>query len=201
VLELGRAYLSTLTLPEVALPHLRDFVAELREPSTVAVLDREQIIYIAHVPANRALSVVVTVGGRDPAAATALGRTLLAAQSDEWLAAYLKEVELQAYTPRTIVDPARLRMELEAIRRQGFALVDEELEEGLRAVAVPVHDGDGRVVAAVNAALHTSRWPLEAIRTVLVPRLQAAADGIDSDLAAAGVVSYDLSRQWLGGDE
>ena len=137
VLELGRAYLSSLTLPEVALPHLRDFMAELRESSTVAVLDREQIIYIAHVPANRSLSVSITVGGSDPAAATALGRVLLAAQSDEWLDGYLSEVELTAYTPRTIVDPERLRSELRRIRRQGFAIVDQELEEGLRAVAAP----------------------------------------------------------------
>ena len=90
VLELGRAYLSTLTLPEVALPHLRELVRELREPSTVAVLDREHIIYIAHVPADRALSVKVTVGGRDPASATALGRMLLASQEDEWLDGYLQ---------------------------------------------------------------------------------------------------------------
>ncbi len=201
VLELGRAYLSSLTLPEVALPHLRDFVAELRESSTVAVLDREQIIYIAHVPANRSLSVSITVGGRDPSGATALGRVLLAAQSDDWLDAYLSRVDLVAYTPRTIVDPKRLRAELLRIRKQGFAVVDQELEEGLRAVAAPVHDGDGRVVAAVNAALHTSRWPLDALRTSLVPRLLAAAGAIDGDLAAAGVVSYDLTRQWLGGDE
>ncbi len=197
VLELGRAYLSSLTLPEVALPHLRDFMAELRESSTVAVLDREQIIYIAHVPANRSLSVSITVGGRDPAAATALGRVLLAAQSDEWLDGYLSEVELTAYTPRTIVDPERLRSELLRIRRQGFAIVDQELEEGLRAVAAPVHDGDGRVVAAVNAALYTSRWPMDTLRSSLLPRLLAAAEAIDGDLAAAGVVSYDLTRQWL----
>jgi IclR family pca regulon transcriptional regulator len=201
VLELGRAYLSSLTLPEVALPHMRELVAELRESSTVAVLDRAQIIYIAHVPANRSLSVSITVGGRDPSAATALGRVLLAAQSDEWLDRYLAEVELVAYTRRTIVDPERLRAELLRIRKQGFAVVDQELEEGLRAVAAPVHDGDGRVVASVNAALHTSRWPMDTIRNALLPQLLAAAEAIDGDLAAAGVVSYDLTRQWLGGDE
>ena len=201
VLELGRAYLSNLTLPEVALPHLRDLVEEVRESSTVAVLDRDQIIYIAHVPADRVLSVTVTVGGRDPAAATALGRMLLASQSDEWLDAYLAGVQLTQHTARTIVEPERLRAELLRIRRQGYALVDQELEEGLRALAAPVHDADGRVVAAVNLALHTSRWPVELIRSTLVPRLLAAASAVDGDLAAAGVVSYDLTRQWLGGDE
>jgi IclR family pca regulon transcriptional regulator len=126
---------------------------------------------------------------------------LLASQSDEWLDGYLLQVELSAYTSRTIVEQERLRAELERIRGQGFALVDQELEEGLRAVAVPIHDGDGRVVAAVNVALHTSRWPLDTIRNHLVPRLLAAAAAIDGDLAAAGVVAYDLTRQWLGGDE
>jgi IclR family transcriptional regulator, pca regulon regulatory protein len=201
VLELGRAYVSTLTLPEVALPHLRDLVTEARESSTVAVLDREQIIYIAHVPAKRSLSISVTVGGRDPSSCSALGRVLLAAQSDEWLDRYISETELVAYTPRTIVDPERLRAELLRIRKQGYAVVDQELEEGLRAVAAPVHDGDGRVVAAVNSALHASRWPMDTIRSTLLPRLLAAAEAIDGDLAAAGVVAYDLTRQWLGGDD
>ncbi len=201
VLELGRACLSNLTLPEVALPHLRDLVADIRETSTVAVLDRGQIIYIAHVPADRVLSVEVTVGGHDPAEATALGRMLLASQDDAWLDRQLAEVELVPYTSRTIVDPRRLRRELQRVRRHGFAVVDQELEEGLRAVAVPLHDGEGRVVAALNAALYASRWPLEAIRRTLVPRLLETAAAIDAELAAAGVVSYDLTRQWLGGDE
>jgi IclR family pca regulon transcriptional regulator len=200
VLELGRAYLSNLTLPEVALPHLRDLVAGVRESSTVAVLDRGQIVYIAHVRADRVLSVLITVGGRDPAEATALGRMLLASQSDEWLDRYLVQVRLVPHTSRTIVDPARLRGELARVRRQGFALVDQELEEGLRAVAVPIHDGEGRVVAAVNVALHASRWSIEAIRTVLVPSLLETAAAIDADLAATGVVSYDLTRQWVGDD-
>ena len=117
------------------------------------------------------LSVSVTVGGRDPAAATALGRVLLAAQSDEWLDDYLAEVRACARTRRARSStPERLRAELDRIRRQGFAFVDQELEEGLRAVAAPLHDGDGRVVAAVNVALHTSRWPMDAIRSTLVPR-------------------------------
>jgi IclR family pca regulon transcriptional regulator len=201
VLELGRAYLSNLTLPEVALPHLRDLVAEVRESSTLAALDRDQIIYIAHVPADRVLSVSVTVGGHDPAATTALGRVLLASQSDAWLDGYLSEVQLVPITARTIVEPERLRAELLRVRRQGFALVDQELEEGLRAVAVPIHDGEGRVVAAANVALHASRWPIDAIRSTLVPKLLAAAAAIDGDLGAAGVVSYDPRRQWLGEDE
>jgi IclR family pca regulon transcriptional regulator len=201
VLELGRTYLSNLTLPDVALPHLRDLAAELRESSTVAVLHRGRIIYIAHVPADRALSVAVTVGGHDPAEATALGRVLLASQDEDWLDRHLAGAELVRYTTRTLVDPSRLRAELDRVRRRGYALVDQELEEGLRAVAVPLHDGVGRVVAAVNVAVHAGRWPIEAIRGDLVPRLLETAASIDADLAAAGVVSYDLTRQWLDGED
>jgi IclR family pca regulon transcriptional regulator len=199
VLELGRAHLSSLTLPEVALPHLRQLVAEVRESSTVAVLDRDEIVYISHVPAERVLSVSVTVGARDPAAATSLGRMLLASQGDERLDAYLAEVRLVPYTSRTIVEPERLRAELLRVRRLGYALVDQELEDGLRALAVPIHDGEGRIVAAANLALYASRWPIEAIRRLLVPQLLAAAAAVDGDLVAAGVPAYDLTRQWLGG--
>src|SRR5262249_46879278 len=192
VLELGRAYLSNLTLPDVALPHLQDLVAELRESSTVAVLDRGRIIYIAHVPADRALSVAVPVGGHDPAEATGLGGLLLAPGDEGWLAGHRAGVELVPYPARPLVAPPRLRAELDRVRRQGYALVDQELEEGLRAVAVPLHDGVGRVVAAVNVAVHAGRWPIEAIRGSLVPRLLETAASIDADLAAAGVVSYHL---------
>jgi IclR family pca regulon transcriptional regulator len=197
VLELGRAYLSSLTLPDVAFPHLRELVAAVRESASVAVLDGGDVIYLAHVSAERVLSVSVSIGGRDPASPTSLGRVLLAAQTDEWLDGYLAEVELAPLTARAIVEPERLRAELQRVRKQGWAFVDQELEEGLRALAVPVHDGEGRVVAAVNVALHASRWPLDAIRGSLLPQLLGTAAAIDQDLAACGVASYDLTRQWL----
>ena len=135
VLELGRAYLSGLTLPDAALPHLRGLVGAVRESSSAAVLDGDRIVYVAHVSARRVLSVSVTVGSCDPAFATSLGRVLLAAQSDEWLDRFLETAVLSPLTARTVVDPERLRAELLKVRRQGWALVDQELEEGLRAVA------------------------------------------------------------------
>ena len=109
--------------------------------------------------------------------------------------------ELAPYTPRTIVDAGLLRAELDRVRRQGFAFVDQELEEGLRAWPCRCTTARGGCVAAVNVALHASRWSIEAVRGTLVPRVRETAAAIDSDLAAAGVVSYDLTRQWLGSDE
>ena len=193
VLELGRAYLSGLTLPDLALPHLRELVASVRESSSVAVLDGERIVYIAHVAAKRVLAVTVTVGSEDPAWATSLGRVLLAAQSDEWLDRYLERAELPALTARTITQRGRLRAELEKVRKQGWALVDQELEVGLRAVAAPIHDAHGRVVAAVNVDPQATRWTVGAIRSTVLPQLLEKAAAIDVELA-----SVDGARRGVG---
>ncbi len=183
VLELGRPYLSSLTLPEIALPHLRDFVADVRESSSLAILDGSDIVYVAHVAAKRIMSVSVSVGTRDPAFATSLGRVLLAGQSDASIAA----LQLEPITGSTIVDPGALLVELGGIREQGWALVDQELEEGLRALAAPIHDEHGHVIAAANVAVHASRWTIDAIRGDLLPRLLEATAAIDVDLQATGV--------------
>ena len=118
---------------------------------------------------------------------------LLAGQGEAWLEGYLEGVALAAITPRTIVDPGRLGVELRRVRRQGFALVDQELEEGLRALAVAIREPGGAVVGAVNVAVHTSRWTVEAIRGRLLPRLRAAAAAIETDLGAAGVAAVALA--------
>ena len=186
VLELGRPYLSSMTLPELALPHLRDFVADVREPATVAVLDGPDIAYIAHVPSRRVLSVSVSVGTRDPAFASSLGRALLAGQDEAWLDGYLKTTQFPSFTEKTVTDRGELADELARVREAGFALVDQELEEGLRALAVPIHDSDGRVIAAVNVAVHAKRWTVDAMRAQLLPRLIAAVAAIERDIGAAG---------------
>ena len=185
VLELGRPYLSSFTLPEIALPHLRDATDELRESSSLAVLDGTDIVYVAHAPAKRILSITINIGTRDPAFATSLGRVLLAGQDDDWLDHYLATVELPSITPRTINTPDKLRAELMRIRRQGWALVDQELEDGLRAIAAPIHDEHGTVTAAANLAVHASRWNNDAIRETLLPRLLQATTAIDRDTHAA----------------
>jgi IclR family pca regulon transcriptional regulator len=185
VLELGRPYLSSLTLPPIARPHLRDFVADVRESSSLAILDGSDIVYIAHEDAGRLMSVHVTVGTRDPAFATSLGRVLIAGRSDAWLADSLATLRLTQIMPATIAEPAALLEELRRIRAQGFALVDQEFEEGLRALAAPIHDADGNVIAAVNVAVHAGRWPIEAIHDDLLPRLLRATAAIDAELQRA----------------
>jgi IclR family pca regulon transcriptional regulator len=189
VLELGYAYLSSLSLPEVAEPHLERLVADVRESSSVSVLDGGDIVYVARVPVSRIMTVAINVGTRFPAYATSMGRVMLAALAPEDLDAYLAEVRLDRLSPRTIASVDELRAELDRIQRQGWALVDQELEEGLRAVAAPVRDRTGRVVAAVNLSAHASRMSNDALRRHLLPPLLETAARIEADLRVAAVPS------------
>jgi IclR family transcriptional regulator, pca regulon regulatory protein len=184
VLELGYAYLSSLSLPEVAEPHLEALVAEVNESSSVSVLDGEDVVYVARVPVSRIMTVAISVGTRFPAYATSMGRVLLAGLPEAELDAYLSKVDLARLTAKTVASPSALRSELAKVRAQGFALVDQELEEGLRAVAAPIKDRLGRVVASLNISAHASRTSLESMRRNLVPPLLAAAARISADIPA-----------------
>jgi len=189
VLELGYAYLSSMTLPEVAEPHLERLVAETRESSSVSVLDGGDIVYVARVSASRIMRVAISVGTRFPAYATSMGRVLLAGLDEEELAAVLDGGELRGLTRATVTSTATLRAELARVRAQGWALVDQELEEGLRAIAAPIRDRDGRVVAAANVSAHASRTTTEGVRRDLLPPLLATAARIEADLQAAAAPS------------
>jgi len=187
VLELGYAYLASLSLPDVAEPHLERLVAEVNESSSVSVLDRDDVVYVARVPTSRIMTVAINVGTRFPAYATSMGRVLLAGLPEADLDTYLDRVELAALTPRTITSAQALRAELARVRSQGWALVNQELEAGLRAVAAPIRDRTGSVVAAVNVSAHASRVSLDAMRRVLLPRLLMAAVRIEADLRVAAL--------------
>ncbi|MER6207567.1 IclR family transcriptional regulator C-terminal domain-containing protein [Streptomyces sp. NPDC001642] len=179
VLSLGFPPLSRTTLPALALPHLTALAARIHEPASLAILVGDDVQYTARVATSRVMSVNIAVGTRLPAYATALGRVLLADAPP-------RHHELRALTPRTLTDPAALAAELDTVRTQGYALVDEELEAGLRSIAVPVRDRTGRVVAALNTATHvTGRTVAEYVRDVL-PELTVTAGAIEADLRVAG---------------
>jgi IclR family pca regulon transcriptional regulator len=185
ILELGYAYLSSLTLPEVAMPHLEQLVEQVRESSSVSELDGDDVVYIARVPTKRIMALSISVGTRFPAYATSMGRVLLAAQPDDWLDTYLATADIRLLTRHTITEPAALRAELQRIQAQGYALVDQELEEGLRSIAAPIRDADGRVIAAVNVSTHAGRRSLtDAVEELLEPLL-ATARRIENDLKSA----------------
>jgi IclR family transcriptional regulator, pca regulon regulatory protein len=185
ILDLGYAYLSSLTLPEVAMPHLEELVEQVRESSSISELDGEDVVYIARVPTKRIMRVTINVGTRFPAYATSMGRVLLAAQPEEWLDKYLSSVKLRGLTDHTITSPAGLRHELHKIRGRGWALVDQELEEGLRSLAAPIKDAEGTVIAAVNVSTHAGRRSLESVVQDMLRPLLTTAERIERDLASA----------------
>jgi IclR family pca regulon transcriptional regulator len=185
VLELGYSFLSSLTLPEIAQPHLRELVEQVHESSSVSVLDGADVVYVAREPTQRIMTVAISVGTRFPAYATSMGRVLLADLSDEALEEFLGHAELRPLTAETVTDVGALRAELARVRAQGgWAVVDQELEGGLRSVAAPIHSPDGRVVAAVNLSTHASRRTMDEIRSALLPPLLESAERIERDLAA-----------------
>ncbi|WP_244236196.1 IclR family transcriptional regulator [Micromonospora inaquosa] len=196
ILELGYAYLSSLSLPEVAQRHMEALVARVHESCSVSVLDGDQVVYVARVPTKRIMTVGISVGTRFPAYATSMGRVLLAAQPVDWLDDYLATAQLRPLTRRTVTDPAKLRAVLTKIAAQGYAIVDQELEEGLRSVAAPIHGENGSVIAAVNVSAHATRGSFEMIRRELLPPLLAAAKRIEEDIR--GGLSRSPTADGLG---
>ena len=182
ILELGYAYLSSLSLPEVAMPHMEALVSQVHESCSMSVLDGDEVVYVARVPTKRIMTVGISVGTRFPAYATSMGRVLLAGQPAEWLDDYLTKADLKPLTRRTVTDPAKLRAVLAKISTQGYAIVDQELEEGLRSLAAPIHGDSGSVIAAVNVSAHASRGSSEVIRRELLPPLLETAKRIEEDL-------------------
>ena len=181
VLDLGYAYLSSTSLPEVAQPHLEDLVARVHESCSVSVLDGEDIVYVARVATKRLMTVAINVGTRFPAYATSMGRVLLAARPPAERDAYLSTARLEPLTLHTVTDRGRLATVLAEVADQGFALLDQELEEGLRSIAVPVRDAAGDVVAAMNVSA-SARRSTEALCRELLPPLRQAAREVESDL-------------------
>ncbi|MEV0905803.1 IclR family transcriptional regulator domain-containing protein [Streptomyces hokutonensis] len=184
VLSLGFPPLSRSSLPSLATPHLTALAARIHESASLAILVGADIQYTARVATSRVMSVNIAVGTRFPAYATALGRVLLSDAPPSTLGQALADP--RPLTPHTLTDPGALSAALEQVRSRGYALVDEELEAGLRSLAVPVRDRTGRVVAALNTATHVARRPAEAYVADILPELLATAARIEADLRVAG---------------
>ncbi|MFC6355908.1 IclR family transcriptional regulator domain-containing protein [Luethyella okanaganae] len=182
VLELGFSYLSALSLPEIAQPHLERLSREVGESVSAAVLDDADVVYVARVPTRRIMSVRITIGTRFPAYATSMGRVLLAELPDAVLEAVLAASATEQLTERTLTDRGELRAELDQVRAQGWSLVDGELELGVRSVAVPLRARDGRVVAAVNVSTSATRDSVEHLIGTYLPALRDTATAIEADL-------------------
>jgi IclR family pca regulon transcriptional regulator len=185
VLDLGFAYLSTMSVATVAQPYMEQVVKSLRESCSISVLDARDVVYIGRVTAKRMLSTNLAVGSRLPAHCTSMGKVLLAALSPEDLADFFAGGPLKPMTSKTICDKAVLRETLASVRERGWAFNDGESEEGVRSVAVPVVDRIGSAHVAMNLACLTSRVSLKELRGRYLAVLTEAADGVSRALGAA----------------
>lgn len=182
VLELGFSYLSALSLPEVMQPHLEHLSREVGESVSSAVLSGSEIVYVARVATMRIMTVAITIGTRFPAYATSMGRVLLASLPNAAAEVLISEASPTPLTKLTLVDSAELLRELECVRAQGWAIVDQELEYGLRSIAVPVRARDGSVAAAINISTSTANSSVKELREYHLPLLRDAAEAIERDL-------------------
>ncbi|HEX4730197.1 MAG TPA: IclR family transcriptional regulator C-terminal domain-containing protein [Solirubrobacterales bacterium] len=180
VLDLGYAYLSGLSFAEIAQPHMEILVRSIKESSSISVLDDLDVVYVVRVPTRRIMTITLAVGTRLPAYATSMGRILLAQLPAEEREERLRRIRLSKLTSHTVTTKKKLREEIERARDQGFAMVDQELEEGLRSAAVPIVDSKGEV-AALNISVHASRASMEDLRDQFLPQVKATAKAIEAD--------------------
>jgi IclR family pca regulon transcriptional regulator len=184
VLDLGYAYLSSMTLWDVAKCHMERLVRQVQESSSASVLDGTDIVFTVRVPSKRIMSVQVEVGTRFPAHATSMGRVLLAHLEPGALDGYFSKVAPEQFTPRSVTGEAELRAILKEVAEQGWCLLDEELEIGVRSLAAPLHDARGNVVAAMNVCAHAGRVSADRLRAEFLPLLLETAEAVDKDNSA-----------------
>src|SRR5437867_6239727 len=176
ILALGHAYLSSTPLVYAVQPLLDQITAVLHESSALAALEGDEILCIARSSTTtRLMSIDLGIGSRLPAYCTSMGRVLLAGLTDAALDVYLSRVKLVKLTTRTVSTADELKVALNAVRRNGYAVVDQELEIGLRSIAVPVSDREGRSAAAINVGTQSSRVSVAEMESRFLPPLRAAA--------------------------
>lgn len=190
VLSLGYSYLSALSLPELVHPHLERLARTSGHSASLSVLSGDEVVYVARVAANRLVSVRITIGTRLPAVATSMGRVLLAALPDDERDALLGAADLRAFTAATITDPVEVRAAIAAARSAGWAVVEEELERGLRSAAAPIRQR-GRVVGAINVAGAVT-FARADFDTAVVSQLRETAERVSADLDHAPPIEPGL---------
>lgn len=183
VLELGYSYLSSLPVWEIARPHLERLADVVRETTSASVLDGTDIVFVARVETKRIMSMTLGVGSRLPAWATAMGRVLLADLPQERIDDYFRQVRLEPLSERTITDERELRRILHQARSNGWTLVDQEVEEGVRSLAVPIRPPNGRAQAALTVCSHAFRVSVERILEEFLPLVLETSERITADLA------------------
>jgi IclR family transcriptional regulator, pca regulon regulatory protein len=182
ILKLGYAYLATQNWIDQATPLMRQLSEEFHESCSAAILQGTEIVYVGRIPAGRIMSVSLAVGTRLPAFHTALGRIQLGFLDSAELWRRLKSLRIEAHTPSTITDIQALFERVQSDSAQGFSIVDEELERGLRAIAVPIVDRSGQVIAGLNLSTHSTRTTRNEMRERFLPRLRAVAEQVSASV-------------------
>lgn len=176
VLRLGTACLASMPMPAIVQPMLDALSDRIGESTSVSILDGTEIVYVARAAQRKVMSISLMPGSRLPAYCTSMGRVMLAALPEDEARARLGSGPLAARTPHTLTEPADILARLSEGRDRGFALIDQEVETGLRSVAVPLKSARGQVIAALNVGLSAGPEPMEALAARLVPELQGVAD-------------------------
>jgi IclR family pca regulon transcriptional regulator len=171
-IRLGNAYLHSATLPNLLQQYLEQMSSVIHESCSASILDGDHIIYIARASHERVMSINIRIGSHLPIYCSSMGRVLLASLDPEEALTLLQSVEIKAHTAKTVLDLHVLMKELEKVREQGYSLVDEELELGLRSIAVPVFDNRNRVVASINIGANAARVPVEHLKAQYLERLR-----------------------------
>lgn len=184
-LTLGYAYLSSQNMWDIAHPFMRDLVQMTEESTSIAVLDRTDLIYVARVPTKRIMMININVGSRLPAYATSMGHVLLAHLTEEELNRYIENITIKKYTDNTITDAKELMKILTKVRKNGWAIVEQQLEEGLCSIAVPIKNSYGKVFAAINISVHVGRVNKEKLQKEFLPLLIETADKISKGISTS----------------
>lgn len=183
VLDLGYAFVSSLGLPQIAQPYMEELSERVNESVSAAVLDGNDIVYVARVPTKHVMSISLGLGSRLPAAITSMGRVLLAGLRADAFEAWLAGARWEPRTARSIRFPDELRHVVGECRRDGFAVIDQELEDNVRSVAVPITDRTAGVIAALNVGTSAARVSLSDLHERIVPELRATARAISTQMA------------------
>lgn len=186
VLELGHAFQASNQYRAVIQHYLQDITAEIGESSSLSVLDGAEVVYVVRSAAlHRLMGITLSVGTRLPAAYTSMGRVLLAQLPDAQLNKLLNEIKLQPHTPKSLTSMDAFQAELSSVRQQGYSIVDQELDLGLRSVATPVFAGNGDLLGAINISTNAARVPLEMLLNDYLPRLQNMAKTVHKTVRSA----------------
>lgn len=195
VLAFGQSYLASMNIEGIASRRLEQISQQTEDGASLAVLSRDDIVCLAHAPSHRTIQLIIQPGSRFAAHATALGRVLLAFQDQEEIDAWIANAKLERLTEHTVTDPALLREELARVREQGYSAVQDELDYGIVAVAVPVLDENGQAVAAIACSTSTNRIARDELVRTRLPLLRATAREIESSLRSFPSLVHSLRRE------